>query len=68
MILFKKYLAEKIVGKKIHFVCDCLMDIDVTGTVVDYEVVSNEIIFSIDVNGKIIKLGENHPNLYAKEE
>lgn len=46
----------------------CLMDIDVTGIVVDYEVVSNEIIFSIDVNGKIIKLGENHPNLYAKEE
>jgi hypothetical protein len=39
------------------------MKIDVEGKVVDYEMVNNEIVFIIDVGGRLIKLGENHPNL-----
>jgi hypothetical protein len=36
---------------------------DVIGTIVDYMVINNEIFWSVDVNGKIIKIGENHPGL-----
>jgi hypothetical protein len=32
--------------------------------VVNHEIVNNEIIFLVDVGGKIIKIGENHPNMY----
>lgn len=65
---FKDYIAKQIIGKRLHFTCECLMNLDVTGTVVDYEIISNEIVFLLDVGGKIIRIGENHPNLYTKEE
>ena len=39
------------------------MPIDVVGEVKDFEISNNEIIFIVDVNGKYIKIGENHPNL-----
>lgn len=63
MIDFKKYIASKLLGQKLHFNCDCLIGIDVVGTVVDYEIYRDEIIFLIDVDGKIIKIGENHPHM-----
>ena len=44
------------------------MDIDVVGVIVDFEIVNNEIIFFVDVNGKIIKIGENHPNMYVEKK
>jgi hypothetical protein len=62
---FKQYIAKQLIGKRLHFKCDCIFPIDKIGTVVDYEIISNEIIFIIDVGGKVIKLGENHPNLYV---
>ena len=68
MIEFKRYIASQIIGKKLRFQCDCIMKMDIAGTVVDYELISNEIVFSVDVNSKIIKIGENHPDLYIKEE
>jgi hypothetical protein len=68
MIEFKKYIASQIIGKKLRFQCDCIIKMDVVGVVVDYELISNEIVFLVDVNGKIIKIGENHPDLYIKEE
>lgn len=68
MTEFKKYIASQIIGKKLRFRCDCIMKMDIVGVVVDYELISNEIVFSVDVNSKIIKIGENHPDLYIKEE
>jgi hypothetical protein len=43
------------------------MKLDVVGIVVDYEIKDNELVFLVDVNGKIISIGENHPNLMVIE-
>lgn len=60
---FKRYIAKQLIGKKLHFKCDCLFKIDHIGIIKDYEIKANEIVFIVDVDGKIIKIGENHPNL-----
>ena len=59
----KEFIAEQFMHKKFHFKCNCLMPIDVVGRIVDYEIINNEIIWSVDSYGKIIKIGENHPNM-----
>lgn len=63
MQTFKSYIAQTLIGHHLHFKCECLMNIDVKGKIVDYEIINNEIVFIIDVGGKLIRLGENHPNL-----
>lgn len=63
---FKKYIAEQLVGKTLHFKCDCLIPLDHTGTIIGYEISGNEILFVVNVGGKIIKIGENHPNLQVE--
>lgn len=60
---FKDYIAKQLIGKKIHFKCDCLFKLNHIGVIKDYKIVSNEIIFIVMVDGKIINIGENHPNL-----
>jgi hypothetical protein len=39
---------------------------DFFGYIKDYEISNNEIIFLIDNKGKIVKIGENHPNMYIE--
>lgn len=63
---FKKYIAEQLVGKTLHFKCDCLIPLDHTGTIIGYEISGNEILFVVNAGGKIIKIGENHPNLQVE--
>lgn len=63
MIGFKDYIAQEFIGRKLHFKCNCLFRLDHIGIIKDYEINNNEIIFIVDVAGKIIKVGENHPNL-----
>lgn len=65
MINFKDYIAKEIIGKKLHFKCDCILGLNHIGVIKDYEIKSNEIIFIVDINGKIVKIGENHPNLFV---
>lgn len=64
---FKDYIAQQLINKKLFFHCDCLFPIDATGIVRNYQVVNNEIVFEVDVEGKIVKIGENHPKLKVKE-
>lgn len=59
----KDYIGKMMIGKRFRFLCRCIISMDITGTIKDYEISSNEIIFLVDVDGKIIKIGENHPNL-----
>ena len=59
----KDYLAKQMLGKHLHFHCDCIISMDVDGVVRDYELNQNEIIFIVDVGGKLIRIGENHPNM-----
>lgn len=63
---FKKYIAKQLVDKTLHFKCDCLIPLDHTGTIIGYEISDNEILFVVNVGGKIIKIGENHPNLQVE--
>lgn len=54
-------------GKTVHFECNCLLHLDITGTVVDTELINNEIIFILIINNsKRIKIGENTPGLKIK--
>lgn len=59
----KDYLAKQMLGKRLHFHCDCIVSMNVDGIIRDYELNGNEIIFIVDVDGKLIKIGENHPNM-----
>ena len=64
---FKQYIGEKFLGKTVHLTCECLIPFDVTGRVIDYSIEGNELTLHVDVNGKIMRFGENHPNLKIDE-
>lgn len=64
---FKSYIAKSVKGKKLKFKCDCLMPLEFIGIIIDYTIDSNEIIFHINSNNKIYKIGLNHPNLKIEE-
>jgi len=59
----KDYLAKSMLGKRFHFHCECIIPLNLDGTVCDYNIEGNEIVFSVDTGSKIILIGENHPNL-----
>ena len=64
MKTLKSYIGDILVGKKVHFCCNCVMNIDVVGVVKGWKITSNEIIWEVEVdNEKTIKIGENHPNM-----
>lgn len=54
-------------GHTYHFMCDCVMHLDVTGTVVDWSISGQEVILHVDVDQKIVKIGLNHPHLTIEE-
>lgn len=64
MTPIKTHIANSLVGQKVHFKCDCLLNIDLVGVVKDWELHQNEIIWDVMTDsGKLIKIGENHPNM-----
>ena len=63
----KDYIAESFIGKTFHFKCECLLLLDVTGTVKGHKLVGDEIVLTVDVNGKLISIGLNHPKLKIEE-
>lgn len=63
----KKYIGNLFIGKSYHFKCDCVIPLDITGTVVDYEISNNEIILLVQHNSKIIHIGLNAPSLLIEE-
>lgn len=64
MTPIKTHIASSLVGKRVHFKCDCLLSIDLVGVVKDWELHQNEIIWDVMTDsGKLIKIGENHPNM-----
>lgn len=60
---FKEFIAKQMIGKKLHFKCDCLFPIDTVGTIMSYVIENNEIIFKVAVGNKFIDISENHPKL-----
>lgn len=64
---FKTYIANQLLHKKLHFKCSCIISFDIIGEIVDYEIKNNEIVFLVNSNNKIVKIGENTPNLDVNE-
>ena len=67
MIPIKKFIGDQFVGRTFHFKCDCVIPIDITGSVVDYEISGNEIILIVDNNGKYMHIGLNASSLTIEE-
>lgn len=67
MIPVKQYIAEQFINNTYHFTCDCLIPLDVIGTVKDYNISNNEIVLVVSVNNKIIHIGLNTPSLYIEQ-
>lgn len=68
MTSIKTYIADTLVGKRLHFKCDCLLNIDVVGVVKGWSLYQGEIIWDVYTDsGKIVKIGENHPNMFIDE-
>lgn len=67
MIPIKQFIANKFLNKTFHFKCDCILPIDVIGTVVGYDIISNEIVLLVSVDGKIIHIGLNTYSLTIEE-
>lgn len=65
MIPAKDYIASLFIDNTYHFVCDCLIPIDVIGTVRDFEIHNTEIVLLVSRNtdSKIIHIGLNTPSL-----
>lgn len=61
----KDFIGDSLVGKTFHFKCDCLFSFDIIGTIVDYEIKDNTILFSVSESqtGKLITIDLNQPNL-----
>lgn len=66
MIFFKEYIASNFIGKRLRFNCDCTFPMDIIGTIVDYEIIGNEIIFKVKKEDKIVRVSENHPKLMVE--
>ena len=68
MTPIKTYMADTLVGKRLHFKCECLLNIDVVGIVKSWSLYQGEIIWDVYTDsGKLIKIGENHPNMFIDE-
>ncbi len=68
MTPIKSYMADCLVGKKLHFKCNCLLNIDVVGIVKGWSMYHGEIVWDVYTDGgKFIRIGENHPNMNIEE-
>ena len=68
MTPIKSYIADSLVGNHLHFKCECVMNIDVVGTVKGWSLYQGEIIWDVFTDsGKFIRIGENHPNMNIEE-
>lgn len=67
MTPIKQYIANMFIGKTFHFKCDCVIPIDVIGTVCDTTITQYEIVLLVNTNNKIIKIGLNTPSLIIEE-
>lgn len=64
MTKYKQYVGDTLLNRKVHLTCDCIIGLDVVGTIINYEIVSNEIVYLLATDdGKLIRVGENTPDL-----
>ena len=63
MILYKDYIKSQLLNKRVRFVSDCIVKIDVTGTVIGVDHSGSELIFLVNTGERIVKIGENTSKL-----
>jgi hypothetical protein len=63
MVSYKEFVAKQFLNKTVRFKCDCIVPLDITGKVINFYLEKNEIIYIIETNNKIVKIGENTSNL-----
>lgn len=63
MTLYKDYIKSQLLNKRVRFVSNCIVKIDVTGTVIDAENSGSEIIYIVNTGDRIVKIGENTSKL-----
>lgn len=64
--LYKDYIKNQFLGRTVRFTSDCIVHLDVTGTVVDTDHIGSEIIYIVDVGGRLLKIGENTSKLHIE--
>lgn len=62
-MLYKDFIKKQFIGRTVRFTSDCIVRLDITGTVVDTEHSGSEIIYIVDVGGRLMKIGENTSKL-----
>lgn len=63
MKYYKDYIKELFLHRRVHFVADCIVKIDITGMVVDVENSGSELIYVVDIGNRLVKIGENTSKL-----
>lgn len=63
MVKYKEFVANQLLGKTVRFMCDCIVKMDITGKVVDWAQTGSEIVYSVNTDGRIVKVAENTPKL-----
>lgn len=62
-MLYKDYIKSLFLNKKVRFTSDCIVKIDITGTVIGVDHVGSELLFLVNTGNKIVKIGENTSKL-----
>lgn len=62
-MLYKDYIKSLFLNKKVRFTSDCIVKIDIIGTIVGVDHVGSELLFLVNTGNKIVKIGENTSKL-----
>jgi hypothetical protein len=63
MELYKDWVRNSLIGKKVHFMADCIIKLDVIGIVIGTEMSGSEIIYKVDTGSRVLRIGENTTKL-----
>jgi len=63
MLYYKDYIKSQFMNKKVRFTSDCIVKLDITGTVVGVDHVGSELMFLVNTGSRIVKIGENTSKL-----
>ena len=62
-MLYKDYIQSLFIDRRVRFTSDCIVELDITGTVVGVEHSGSELIYLVNTGARIVKIGENTSKL-----
>lgn len=65
-MLYKDYIGSLFLGRKVRFVSDCIVKLDITGTVIGVERAGSELIYLVNTGTRIVRIGENTSKLMVE--